>query len=104
MNSGIARLIDYFKDDDGTTFIVTKLPKQSLSEYLASQPDGLDVQVIAYIIRKVGAILKKIHKRRIIHRNIALDTIRVIEVAKSDKKGRLNDYMRGSSDSLKIKV
>ena len=62
-------------DGEANSYIITKMPKETLKDFVSNLTQSLPIEVIVSIIYKLGRTIQKLHKLRIIHRDICLENI-----------------------------
>ena len=73
----IVRLIDVVDDQDSITYILKYFEQKSLKEILDLGAE-LEMNEVLRMLQDIAEILRSIHKLRIVHRRLTLNSIRVI--------------------------
>lgn len=72
----ITNVYDYFEENNTAYMVMEKLNGINLNEYLKLQPEGrLSVEETIHILLSIINALKEVHKRGLLHRDIAPDNI-----------------------------
>lgn len=75
-NRSIPNVFEFFEENETAYFTMELLEGQPLNEYLKLQPEGkLDQEFALFIASEVGNALTALHKKGIIHRDVAPDNI-----------------------------
>lgn len=69
-------LLDRFTDSDGSVVFVTKKPSSTtLADYVRNVHEKLPLKVLTSLIKSIAGVIVKLHRKRIIHRDIRLENI-----------------------------
>ena len=73
----IVKLIDVVDDQNSITYILKYFEEKSLKEILDLGAE-LELNEVLRMLRDIAEILRSIHRLRIVHRRLTLNSIRVI--------------------------
>ena len=102
--SGIAKVIDFFKENDTAYIVMEYVDGITLKQYLKDKGGKLDIDTVLALIKPVITSLEEVHKAGLIHRDISPDNIMIN--SKGDLKlldfGAARKYEDSENKSLSI--
>ena len=75
--SGIAKVIDFFKENDTAYIVMEYVDGITLKQYLKDKGGKLDIDTVLSLIKPVITSLEEVHKAGLIHRDIRQDNIMI---------------------------
>ena len=102
--NGIAKVIDFFKENDTAYIVMEYVDGITLKQYLKDQGGKLPVETVLALVKPVINSLEEVHKAGLIHRDISPDNIMIN--SKGDLKlldfGAARKYEDSANKSLSI--
>ena len=102
--SGIAKVIDFFKENDTAYIVMEYVDGITLKQYLKDKGGKLEIDTVLALIKPVITSLEEVHKAGLIHRDISPDNIMIN--SKGDLKlldfGAARKYEDSENKSLSI--
>jgi serine/threonine protein kinase len=90
---GVVGIVDTGELADGELYIVMQyIDGISLREAIKAQPEGINVDRVASIIRQAGSALSAVHERNIYHRDLKPENIMLQPLGRGEEQVKILDF------------
>src|SRR5437660_890767 len=90
---GVIGILDDGELPDGAPYIVMQyVDGISLREAIKAQPEGIDLERAASIIKQAGAALSAVHERKIYHRDLKPENIMLQRLGRGEEQVKILDF------------
>src|SRR5260370_20937700 len=90
---GVVGVLDTGELPDGKPYIVMQyIDGTSLRETIKAQPEGIDLERAASIIKQAGAALNAVHGRGILHRDLKPENIMLQRLGRGEEQVKILDF------------
>jgi serine/threonine-protein kinase len=90
---GVVGILDAGELAEGDPYIVMQfVDGVSLREALKEEPEGLDLQRVASIVKQVGSALGAVHEKKIYHRDLKPENIMLQRLVRGEEQVKILDF------------
>ena len=90
---GVVGIVDAGELEDGDAYIVMQFVDGiSLRAAIKAQPEGLDLERVAAIVRQAGSALHAVHQKKIFHRDLKPENIMLQRLARGEEQVKILDF------------
>jgi serine/threonine protein kinase len=90
---GVVGISDTGELPDGNPYIVMQFVDGiSLRQAIQAQPDGLDLDRVASIIKQAGSAINAIHEQRVFHRDLKPENIMLQRLGRGEEQVKILDF------------
>jgi eukaryotic-like serine/threonine-protein kinase len=90
---GVVGIVDTGELENGEPYIVMQyIDGISLREAIKAQPEGMNVERVASIIKQAGSALSAVHERNIYHRDLKPENIMLQRVGRDEEQVKILDF------------